>query len=1209
MQCPKCHAENPEQAKFCLECGAKLQVVCPQCGAALPPAAKFCLECGAKLVASPPPPSPVAAPDLLAERLMRLVPKEYAERLLATRGQAGGDRRLVTILFSDVKGSTAMAEKLDPEEVMEVMNGAFEALIPPIYRHEGTLARLMGDAILAFFGAPLSHEDDPERAIRAALEIQESARTYAQRLEWERSIQGFSVRVGINTGLVVAGEVGTDLRVEYTAMGDAINLAARMEQNAPPGGILITHDTYRHVRGVFDVAPQPPLAAQGKAEPVQTYLVERARPRAFRVETRGVEGVETRMIGRDAELKRLQDAFYMAVDEGELQMVTVTGEAGVGKSRLLYEFDVWSDLLAQRFYYFKGRVTQERQSLPYALLHDVIAYRFDIRDTDPLSVVWAKMEQGMAATKAEPDAEMRAHLIGQLLGWNFANSPHVRAIAGDAQQLRDRALISLGDYLKELAARQPVLILLEDLHWADDASLDALNRLFGMLRESAVLVLCAARPALFERRPHWGEGQLFHSLLTLSPLSKRDSRKLVDEILQKAGEVPAALRDLVVSGAEGNPFYVEELVKMLIEEGVIVTGAERWTVRAERLAELEVPPTLAGVLQARLDGLPAAERLVLQQASIVGRLFWDVVVARIGAMAGAGEALEAEALHSALMELRAREMIYRRETSAFEGAEEFLFKHATLREVTYEGVLKRVRQVYHGLVADWLIEAIDQAGGRAAEHTGLIAEHLERAGRQAEALEYLRRAGEEAAQRYANAEALQYLTRALAMAPASGLCYRLLLVRERIYDLQTVRPAQAADLEEMERLAAELDATQPQEGNSRRAEVALRRVRYLQIVGETPAALLTAQAALGWARAAGDVVGEAEAHLKWGQVLMSKTDYAAGRPHLEEALALARDSAVPSGTRAREVEANSLYALGFLTGHQGHAVESREYGNQALRAYREIGDRRGEIRVLNSLGADCSNRGDYVGDRTYYEQALGLCREIGDRWGESQVIGNLGYNCANLGEYAEALGFYEEVLRICEEIGNRRAEQAIILNLGNICGALGDHAGARTYFEEALHKTRDIGDRRMEGYALTGLGNALAGLGSVPEAADAFEQAITLRRELGEDHLATESLAGLARLKLAQGDQAGALECVETILAHLAGGGSLDDTEEPLRIYLTCYQVLGAAGDRRALAILETAYTLLQQRAAAIRDEGLRESYLNNVPWHREIEGAAAKQH
>jgi ABC-type oligopeptide transport system substrate-binding subunit/class 3 adenylate cyclase/tetratricopeptide (TPR) repeat protein len=764
MQCPRCNTENPEVAKFCLKCGAKLVLACPHCQTELPSHAEFCIACGTQLVT--PPHEAMREPGWgrLTETLHRLVPKEFAERLLATQGQVVKERRMVTILFSDVKGSTQMAEDFDPEEWVEIMNGAFDILIEPIYRYEGTVARLMGDAILAFFGAPIAHEDDPERACRAALEIIEGAQRYAACLEEERGIRGFNVRVGINTGLVVVGEMGSDLRMEYTAMGGAVNLAARMEQNAPPGGILISQDTYRHVRGVFDVLVQEPLWVKGKAEPVQTYLVQQAKPRAFRKAMRGVEGIETRMIGREAELKHLQDAFYTAMEDGELQVVTIAGESGVGKSRLLHEFDIWSEVLPEDFYYFKGRATREMQNLPYGLMRDLVAFRFQIQDSDQPAVVREKLEQGVSvALGAGEGSQERAHFMGHLVGFEFGDSPHLAGVLDDAQQVRDRALTYLSEYFQGMAARLPVLILLEDLQWADDSSLDALNHLALGLTWQPVMMVCAARPALFERRPHWGEGQSFHTRLGLQPLSKWDSRRLVAEILQKVEQVPDTLRDLVVAGAEGNPFFIEELIKMLIEDGVIVKEKEQWCLEPSRLMQVRVPPSLTGVLQARLDRLSVEERTILQQASVVGRLFWDRAVARISE--SAGEGTEETEVQNSLSALRGKEMVFQRETSAFVGAQEYIFKHNMLREVTYESVLKRLRQVYHGVVADWLME---QGGERIKEYAGLIADHLELAGRTIEAVNYLIEAGDRARGLYAHQEAIGSYRRALALLKEQG---------------------------------------------------------------------------------------------------------------------------------------------------------------------------------------------------------------------------------------------------------------------------------------------------------------------------------------------------------------------------------------------------------------------------------------------------------
>jgi hypothetical protein len=292
-------------------------------------------------------------------------------------------------------------------------------------------------------------------------------------------------------------------------MGDAINLAARMEQHAPPGGIVISHDTYRHVRGVFDVDPQEPLLVKGKANPVRTYVVQRAKPRAFRLPTRGVEGIETRMVGREAELKRLQEGFLAAVEDGELGMVTVVGEAGVGKSRLLHEFDAWAELLPEQFYYFKGRAFAEMQSMPYALVRDLVAFRFQIQDSDPVGEVQEKLEVGVAEALGREQAGRRvAHHIGNLAGFELPGSPYLESMDQDAKAVRDEALACLGEYFLGMAAQSPLLILLEDLQWADESSLDALNHLALTLTEQPVMMIGAARPDLFQRRPHWGEGQV-----------------------------------------------------------------------------------------------------------------------------------------------------------------------------------------------------------------------------------------------------------------------------------------------------------------------------------------------------------------------------------------------------------------------------------------------------------------------------------------------------------------------------------------------------------------------------------------------------------------------------------------------------------------------------------------------------------------------------
>jgi tetratricopeptide (TPR) repeat protein len=438
-------------------------------------------------------------------------------------------------------------------------------------------------------------------------------------------------------------------------------------------------------------------------------------------------------------------------------MVTVVGEAGLGKSRLLYEFENWVDLLPEDVHLYKGRAQLETQSLPYGLLRDLFAWRFGIQDDDRAEAARGKLVAGFQeALGVGESSELKSHIIGQLLGYGFHDSPHLAGVLENPQQLRDQALLYLGGYFKSLSEKGAILILLEDLHWADEASLATLNRLATELTNQPVFILATARHSLLERRPHWGEGQCFHRRILLEPLSKRESRKLVAEVLQRVQDVPQALSELVVSNAEGNPFYVEELIKMLVEDGVIIREDPHWRVETGRLAEVNVPPTLTGVLQTRLDGLPSEERKALQGASVIGRVFWDQILEHInGSMK---ERITDRGITDVLNDLRSRELIFRREISAFAEAREHIFKHALLREVTCESVLKRVRQAYHALVAEWLIE---HAGDREGEFTGLVADHLELARKKTEALQYLIKAGMEAVAKYANEEAIRFFERAL----------------------------------------------------------------------------------------------------------------------------------------------------------------------------------------------------------------------------------------------------------------------------------------------------------------------------------------------------------------------------------------------------------------------------------------------------------------
>jgi len=1059
--------------------------------------------------------------------------------------------RQVSILFLDVVGSTALAQRLDPEEISAVMDDALARATAVVQAHGGRVLQYAGDNILAVFGADEAREDDVERAVRCGLALLELGKLLGTEVRAARGHDGFDVRVGVHTGGVLLGG-GVD--ADGSIRGIAVNIAARMEQAAPAGALRISHDAYAQVRGVFEVERQEPLAVKGVDEPIQSYLVLRAKARSFRLGSRGIEGVATRMIGRDAELEALQDAFKRLFVDRKLAAVTVVADAGIGKSRLLYEFAAWSDARPESFFLFRGRATPQAEGQPFALLRDILAWRFQIADDDSVEAARRKMEQGIVPLFVDDDgpelAEGHAHLLGHLIGIEWRESRHVKGILDDPKQIRNRAFHVAAQLLRRIGRSDgtPVVLELEDLHWADNESLDFLAYLTEIDRDVPLLMLASCRPTLFERRSSWCAERV-HRRIDLQPLGRDMSRLLVSELLKMLPEVPTALRELVTGGAEGNPFYMEELVKMLIDQGAIETG-DLWRVNAERLLLTKVPPTLTGVLQARLDSLPPPERLTLQQASVIGPVFWDRALI----------ALDKKA-HDSLPALVRRELALPRGGSDTDDLREYAFKHQILHQVTYATVLKRTRRELHGKLARWLAA---RTGLRANDFLGAAARHFELAGEEPSAAEYHARAAEHARTRMAHDAVLDHVQRALALleaTPEAGkrlLRWRLLEVREATLDIQGDRAAQRADIEAM------ADLAEAQDDDRRRAHAAWRRSALAQRTADYTAMEAAAQQAVAWAGRAGD----AELRLL-----------------------------------AQRMVAISL-------AFQGRPAEGRVIAHETLSEARALALPRVEGSCLNALAVIAGMLDDEVGALVFDQHSLAAYRAAGDRRNEAMAHGNIGAGWLGLGALAQARRELEEGLRLIRVNGDRALEVSPLCALSTLALWHGNDAHALVQAHAALDIAVAVHARDQEAAALCRVGDAESALGRHAAATQAFAAAHARAAEIASPYR-HDAAAGLARVALARGDTAAAMQALEPLLARGATTGAeenpLEGVEFPRLVEWTCHRVLASAGDRaRAAEWLARAHEALQAQAATISDAALRKGFLCGIPLHIEIVAAWA---
>ena len=672
------------------------------------------------------------------------------KKLQAARDTGGmvGERRVVTMLFCDLKGSTAAAERLDPEDWTEIMNGAFAHMIKPVYQYEGTIARLMGDALLAFFGAPIAHEDDPRRAVLAGLDIVESIKPYREQIR-ERYGVDFDVRVGINTGLVVVGAVGSDLRMEYSALGDAINLAARMEQTAEPGSVRVAYDTYKLVKSLFEFKALGGIEVKGKSDPVLAY---QAVSRKFEAsQARGIEGLHASMVGRETELSALRQVMA-DLKQGLGRIIFVLGEAGMGKTRLIseahevfhgpgYPQAVWVETISLSY------ETNQAYGLFQRLMRRIVGIEYN----DPSSVVREKLS-ALAETMDKSRRSRAQHIFEALFGLERENN----AVPMDDESFRRELFEAMYVWWKIRFSAQPAVLVFDDMHWSDAASAELLRQLLPLTGEVPLILLFAMRAE--RSAPAWqikttADEEYHHRYteLVLHPLSQADGNELLDRLLGYP-DLPASLRSNILEKSDGNPFFIEEVVRTLIDNRILIAeqveGGTQRVWRATRAsADFAIPDNLQSLLSARMDRLEESTRGTLQLASVIGRSFYHRVLQAVDEAS--------QELDKHLGTLLRLELI--REAARVPEVE-YTFRNPLTQEAVYKTILIKRRRAFHQRVAE-VMESI--YADRLEGLFGLLAYHFALANEREKAIEYYRRAARQAVSLFAYDDAIQNLRSAL----------------------------------------------------------------------------------------------------------------------------------------------------------------------------------------------------------------------------------------------------------------------------------------------------------------------------------------------------------------------------------------------------------------------------------------------------------------
>jgi len=1029
--CPACSVENRQGARFCDGCGAALPRACAACGTALRPNAKFCDECGRAVAAATPgsgvgagetrrivdgpsaPATPGPAPN--RQSAAPYTPKHLVDKVLGSRSALEGERKLVTVLFADCAGFTAMSTKLDPEDLHAVMDGCFARVMEAVHRYEGTVNQFTGDGVMALFGAPIAHEDHAVRAVAAALAIQKAIREYAETLRQRRGLE-FSLRIGLNTGPVVVGRIGDDLRMDYTAQGETVNLAARLQTIATPGHVVISEATEKLVSGYFVTTELSPQTVKGIDHPVRAFEVQEQRRRRARFEV-AVERGLTPLVDRTRELARLLELVDRA-PSGRGQVISVVGDAGVGKSRLLYELR--RRLADHALLTLEGHCLPHGEKLPFHLVAQFLQANFGLEDGEPPAVHADKVAAGVERLDGE-------------LGWTVPYLRHVLGLPADELESegldpaqRKRRLI---DAVKALtlrgAAEQPLVLIAEDMQWVDRNSEEYCEALVDSVAARPLVLVFVHRPGYVAP---W-QDRSFHERLTLEPLSEDDTAAMVKKLLT-ARDVSPAVRELVVSRAEGNPFFIEELTRYL-RERELHEGAQA--------SDARIPATVHDLLTARIDRLPDELKRTLQRAAVLGRDFTLTLLERI---APPDVDVKGDVADLVRLELL-------REKDVFPDLR-LSFSHLLVQQVAYDGLLLKARAELHAR-AGAALETLYP--GRADDIVQDLAEHYAKTPDRAKAIHYLERAGDRALGLFAYAEAGDYYRRAvslLADGDTDAVSRPRLLGRRG--DAAYARGALAEARGHWTDALAAVDAAR-----ERRLAADLQRRMGVACwdAGESDEAL--AHLGRGLAALEADTANLEAARLfqELGRISFRRGDHGEATDWAKRALELG------GALGAADVMSNAYNTWGVALARAGDIEQGATFVARSLET--ALAHQLGAVacRAYTNLAVMYATI-DHTRSLEYCREGLALAQKIGDQLQQSWLHCTLaGGHCTLAGDYDEGVRAAKEAIELDEKLGQRNHLPIPLIILAQVYQCRGEYEPSAHYYQRALDVAESVGEPQL----------------------------------------------------------------------------------------------------------------------------------------------------